>query len=232
MKYRIIIIPVVSWIVTITNAFTIITSQKPLSSLPISILPPTRLRTHRTTTHDGVVTSTFLLRFCCEGRQSKFHSVLAAQRNSNSDFDDEDDNDDDDDDDDDDEPPEVGDVETFRYNNINKKDQSSATGSSSSSSATSPISFGYNKGRSSPTTRKAIGKSSSSIATIYLCTHCGSEYVQWMGRCPTCKEWNTIQEHVVARATTAPSSSSSLRPIFGGGGGGGGKTHERPVGSW
>ena len=55
-----------------------------------------------------------------------------------------------------------------------------------------------------------------------------------MGRCPTCKEWNTIQEHVVSRAPTiSSSSSSSLRPIFGGGGKNSAfATNERPVGSW
>lgn len=118
---------------------------------------------------------------------------------------------DEDDEEEDDEPPEIGDVSTFRM-----------------TESSSPLSFGYNKGRSSPTTRKAIGKSGASIASIYLCTHCGSEYVQWMGRCPTCREWNTIQQHVVAR--NSQDATRSPRPSFGG------STlsppHQRPVGSW
>jgi DNA repair protein RadA/Sms len=108
-----------------------------------------------------------------------------------------------DDDDEDDEPPEIGDVSTFRR----------------SSSATT---FGWNKGRSSPATRKAMGKSSSSTANIHICGNCGSEFVKWMGRCPTCKEWNTLQEHAVTRQ---PAIEAPARPVFGGG------AAQRP-GSW
>lgn len=71
-------------------------------------------------------------------------------------------------------------------------------------------SFGLNRGKSSPSQRKAFGSSASSVARIHLCTNCGSEFVKWMGRCPTCKEWNTIQEHAVTRAP----SSSAARPSF------------------
>jgi len=120
------------------------------------------------------------------------------------------DNDDDEDDDDDDEPPDV-DVSAF-----------APPPSIASSSSSSVLSYGWNKGRSSPTTRKAIGRSASSVARIHLCTNCGSEFVKWMGRCPTCKEWNTLQEYAVTRqAPTDPSSSASLssrgglRPLFG-----------------
>jgi energy-coupling factor transporter ATP-binding protein EcfA2 len=111
---------------------------------------------------------------------------------------------------DDDEPPEIGDLSTFRM----------------ADPTSTPLSFGYNKGRSSPTTRKALGKSGTSIASVYLCTHCGSEYVQWMGRCPTCREWNTIQQHVVSRSST--DSARSPRPSFGGSL----SPHQRPPGSW
>ena len=152
-------------------------------------------------------------------QQPQMHSPLfVRRRNINDDFANDDEEEDDDDDD---EPPEVGDVEAFRSKNNNRSNQASSP---------EMISYGYNKGRSSPTTRKAIGKSSSSIATVYLCTHCGSEFVQWMGRCPTCKKWNTIQEHVVSRATTTP--SSSMRPIFGGGKASSFAANERPAGSW
>ena len=65
-------------------------------------------------------------------------------------------------------------------------------------------SFGYNKGRSSPSQRKAMGKSSTGTTKIHLCSNCGSEFVKWMGRCPTCKEWNTIQEHFVVRNEPSP----------------------------
>ena len=68
-------------------------------------------------------------------------------------------------------------------------------------------------GRSSPNQRKAMATKSSSSTNVHVCTNCGSEFVQWMGRCPTCRAWNTMQEFKVNRRTDP--SSSSLRPIFG-----------------
>ena len=195
---------ILSWIASINNAFTITTTLLSQSSSEPALKKLRWDVTIRT-------------------EPQPFYHQLSVRRKSDQDFDDGEDEEEDDD-----EPPEVGDVETFRF----KNSHGGNSASSSSSSSSTPISFGYNKGRSSPTTRKAIGKSSSSIATIYLCTHCGSEYVQWMGRCPTCKEWNTIQEHVVSRATTPSGSSSSLRPMFGGGKSSAFTTNERPVGSW
>ena len=66
-----------------------------------------------------------------------------------------------------------------------------------------------------------MGKSGTSDATVYICTNCGAEYVKWMGRCSTCKEWNKIQEFKVGREDTF----SRGRPVFGksraGGGGSG-----------
>jgi DNA repair protein RadA/Sms len=101
-------------------------------------------------------------------------------------------NDDGDDDEEDDEPPEV-DVANFRA---------------------STASFGWNKGRSSPNTRKALGTSSSLAARVHICSNCGSEFVKSFGRCPTCKAWNTIQEHAVIRRRTN-SNIGGGRPIFG-----------------
>eukprot|EP00980_Cylindrotheca_fusiformis_P010007 scaffold2214_cov139-Cylindrotheca_fusiformis.AAC.4 len=104
---------------------------------------------------------------------------------------------DDDDDDDDDDVPEV-DVSNFRP-------------------PTTTASFGFNRGRSSPSTRKAMGVSGKSAAKVFVCTNCGAESVQWRGKCPTCQEWNTLQEFVVHRSSA---SNNKLKPIFGGGGGG------------
>jgi DNA repair protein RadA/Sms len=75
------------------------------------------------------------------------------------------------------------------------------------------ISFGLNRGRSAPSQRKAMGTSGSSSTSVHVCTNCGSEFVKWMGRCPTCREWNTLQEFKVHRgeqnfATSRPTFSS------------------------
>ena len=32
--------------------------------------------------------------------------------------------------------------------------------------------------------------------TVYFCTSCGNETPKWQGRCPSCGQWNTLQEHV------------------------------------
>lgn len=42
--------------------------------------------------------------------------------------------------------------------------------------------------------------------TVYVCSHCGQDSPKWVGRCPSCGEWNTYQEQVVRK------ESSNLRP--------------------
>jgi DNA repair protein RadA/Sms len=109
--------------------------------------------------------------------------------------------DDDDEEEDDDEPPEV-DIRDFKYpsgigdsSNNNRKNGSNST----------VTSFGLGRGRSSPSQRKAMGTSSKTSTTVFVCSNCGSESVQWRGRCPTCKEWNSFQEVEVKRSN-APSA--------------------------
>lgn len=36
------------------------------------------------------------------------------------------------------------------------------------------------------------------IRTKYVCSNCGAETLKWMGRCPQCGEWNTLEEQVEA----------------------------------
>ncbi len=36
------------------------------------------------------------------------------------------------------------------------------------------------------------------LKTIYVCTNCGEVTPRWLGRCPSCGEWNTLTEDVVA----------------------------------
>ena len=45
--------------------------------------------------------------------------------------------------------------------------------------------------------------------TIFFCTACGNETPKWMGRCPGCGAYNTMQEHIEkpvapGRAKSAP----------------------------
>lgn len=34
--------------------------------------------------------------------------------------------------------------------------------------------------------------------TVFICSECGAESPRWYGRCPTCGEWNTLNEEIVA----------------------------------
>ncbi len=43
--------------------------------------------------------------------------------------------------------------------------------------------------------------------TFFFCTSCGNESPKWQGRCPSCGEWNTLQEHV-----EKPMSANRGRP--------------------
>jgi hypothetical protein len=72
--------------------------------------------------------------------------------------------------------------------------------------------FGWNRGRSAPSQRKAMGKSSVGSTQVHVCTDCGSEFVKWFGKCPTCQEWNTLQPMSVGRATQ---QQQKPKPMFG-----------------
>jgi len=47
--------------------------------------------------------------------------------------------------------------------------------------------------------------------TVFFCQHCGAQSSKWMGRCPSCGEWNTYVEEVVQREE----SRLTDRPGFG-----------------
>ena len=49
--------------------------------------------------------------------------------------------------------------------------------------------------------------------SVYFCTSCGNETPKWQGKCPSCGEWNTLQEHIekpalVGRQKAAPGNNS------------------------
>ena len=43
------------------------------------------------------------------------------------------------------------------------------------------------------------------VKKVYFCRECGFEAPKWLGRCPSCGEWNTFTEEIIAK-----SSSSSV----------------------
>ena len=49
--------------------------------------------------------------------------------------------------------------------------------------------------------------------TVFFCTNCGNESLKWMGRCPSCGAFNTMEEHIekpvaVGKAKSAPVGQS------------------------
>jgi DNA repair protein RadA/Sms len=45
-----------------------------------------------------------------------------------------------------------------------------------------------------------MSRASAKARTVYACTGCGHQSPKWLGQCPACRQWNTLQEEVVAPA--------------------------------
>lgn len=46
----------------------------------------------------------------------------------------------------------------------------------------------------------------SKTKTTFFCTNCGQESAKWVGKCPSCNEWNTFVEEVIVRGNEKPKS--------------------------
>lgn len=51
------------------------------------------------------------------------------------------------------------------------------------------------------------------LKTVYVCSNCGETSPRWMGRCPSCGSWNTMNEDVVAEAPKAGTTPPGRRPL-------------------
>lgn len=47
--------------------------------------------------------------------------------------------------------------------------------------------------------------------TVFLCTNCGGEFPKWAGRCPSCGQWNTLEEYTPSPAAPSARSAPPLR---------------------
>ena len=45
------------------------------------------------------------------------------------------------------------------------------------------------------------------VKKAYFCKHCGFEAPKWLGRCPSCGEWNSFTEEVIARESGSVASA-------------------------
>ncbi len=52
--------------------------------------------------------------------------------------------------------------------------------------------------------------------TIFFCSNCGASSPKWLGKCPQCSEWNTYQEELIQKETTAEEKRKSWAPTMGG----------------
>ena len=46
--------------------------------------------------------------------------------------------------------------------------------------------------------------------SIYACTACGYETPRWVGRCPECGAWNTLEESIVAPTVMAKAGPAKV----------------------
>jgi DNA repair protein RadA/Sms len=46
----------------------------------------------------------------------------------------------------------------------------------------------------------------SKIKKAFFCKNCGYESQKWMGKCPSCNEWNTFEEEIISRPESQPGS--------------------------
>jgi DNA repair protein RadA/Sms len=59
-------------------------------------------------------------------------------------------------------------------------------------------------------------KTSSAVRQSYRCAECGHEVAKWLGRCPECQAWGTLEERGVPQSASkivAGAPSSPARPI-------------------
>ncbi len=50
------------------------------------------------------------------------------------------------------------------------------------------------------------------LKTVYVCTECGAQSPKWLGKCPHCGKWNTLEEDVIA---LEPESKAPKRTSMG-----------------
>lgn len=46
--------------------------------------------------------------------------------------------------------------------------------------------------------------------TVFFCTNCGNETLKWMGRCPSCGAFNTMEEHVEKPVSVGKAKASPI----------------------
>ena len=50
------------------------------------------------------------------------------------------------------------------------------------------------------------------VKKAYFCKNCGFEVPKWLGKCPSCGEWNTFTEEIIARES-GPVAAAVAGPL-------------------
>lgn len=50
------------------------------------------------------------------------------------------------------------------------------------------------------------------IKSVYICSECGYESPKWYGKCPSCGEWNTMNEELVDKSSSAVQKKKTITP--------------------
>ena len=46
------------------------------------------------------------------------------------------------------------------------------------------------------------------VKKAYFCRECGFEAPKWLGRCPSCGEWNTFTEEIIAKGNNSSAATA------------------------
>src|SRR3954447_4800630 len=51
--------------------------------------------------------------------------------------------------------------------------------------------------------------------SVFVCSSCAADTPRWMGQCPGCGEWNTLQEETRGKVAgkAAPARAASVKPL-------------------
>ena len=44
------------------------------------------------------------------------------------------------------------------------------------------------------------------LKTAFFCNHCGYESAKWLGKCPSCEQWNTFTEEIISKDEKVPAA--------------------------
>lgn len=59
---------------------------------------------------------------------------------------------------------------------------------------------------------KRKGKIYMKTKSVYICSECGYRSVKWLGKCPGCNRWNTMQETVIAEKKSSAAAAAATAP--------------------